>query len=95
MSAIINKVLGNEIENALDTNEKEFGHEPDYKNINPFMMIMMQMFRNAIGDFQIPYYKYWSENLEAQQDQYLSLSQAMVYVIWLWWFFLIIFLPIV
>ena len=51
MSAIINKVLGNEIENALDTNEKEFGHEPDYKNINPFMMIMMQMFRNAIGDF--------------------------------------------
>lgn len=51
MSAIVFKILGNEIENALDTGEEEFGHEPEYKKINAFMMIMMNMFRNAIGDY--------------------------------------------
>ena len=34
MTSIVNKVLGNEIENSLDTDEKTFGHEPEYKNIN-------------------------------------------------------------
>ena len=47
ISAIADKVLGSEIENSLDTDEKEHGHEPEYKNINSFMMVMMRMFRNA------------------------------------------------
>ena len=51
MSSIVNKVLGNEIENAIDTNEKEFGHEPEYKNINSFAQNGLLMFRNAIGDY--------------------------------------------
>jgi hypothetical protein len=95
MSAIIFKVLGNEIENKFDTDEDQFGHEPEYKNMNAFMMIMMNMFRNAIGDYQVPFYKYWSETLELNPDKWMVLPQAMVYIIWLWWFFLIIFLPIV
>ena len=58
--SVINQVLGNEIENSIDTGEDEFGIEPDYKNINVEAMNVILMFRNAIGDYQIPTYKYWS-----------------------------------
>ena len=53
------------------------------------------MFRNAIGDYQVPYYKYWSENLDLKSDEYVVIPQAMVYIIWIWWICIIIFLPIV
>ena len=59
------------------------------------MMNMMLMFRNAIGDYQVPYYKYWSENLDYNSEEHLIIPQAMVYLIWIWWIFIIIFLPIV
>lgn len=61
--SVINQVLGNEIENNIDTGEEEFGIEPEYKDINNLAMNIIMMFRNAIGDYQIPSYKYWSQNI--------------------------------
>ena len=51
MASVVNKILGNEIENSYDTNEKAHGFEPEYKNINSVSMNFIYMFRNAIGDF--------------------------------------------
>lgn len=112
--SVINKVLGNEIENSFDTEEERFGQGPEYHNIPSALMNLVLMFRNAIGDYQIPNYKYWSTVLDSRNAQPQSSNVAknsgflsatgsgsvleptlMVYVIWLFWFGTIIFLPIV
>ena len=51
MASVVNKVLGNEIENSFDTGQDKFGTEPEYDNINSFLMNFLLMFRNAIGDY--------------------------------------------
>ena len=72
--------------------------EPEYKNIPSALMNLVLMFRNAIGDYQIPNYKYWSTQLDEARRKGGNGSvlepSLMVYVIWLFWFGIIIFLPI-
>ena len=96
--SVINKVLGNEIENSFDAQEGS-EQEPEYRNIHSALMNLVLMFRNAIGDYQIPNYKYWSTQLDEAQSKGGSGSvlepTVMVYIIWLFWFGIIIFLPIV
>ena len=84
------KILGFEIENSDDVGS-EFGNDAEYPNLHNFFKIITVTFRSAIGDVQMPFYKYW----EAVIVKYPVLGECMIGFIYLMWFFTIIFNTIV
>lgn len=58
-TSFIFKILGTELESNYDAGAS-FGHDIDYQNLVWWVANMIHNFRNAIGDFQMPYYKFWS-----------------------------------
>lgn len=47
---------------AMDDN----GKAEDYANLNSFIMLFMQIFRNSIGDISTPTYDYWTQPMRKE-----------------------------
>ena len=84
--AILMKVLGLEIENGDDAGG-DFGHDAEYPEIHNLFRIFLVSFRTSIGDFQMPFHKYWILILEKDA----SLGEFMIALIYIVWFVSIIF----
>ena len=80
-TSFIFKILGAELENDYDAGGS-FGHGADYQNLIWWFAYTIQNFRNAIGDFQMPFYKFWaaSANLNIESGPLF-----MIYIIYIFW----------
>jgi hypothetical protein len=59
--------------------------DKDYPGVNPFLIILIQTFRNSIGDIDVPVYEAWFPELPDISDYFL------ISLIWTFWFLNIVF----
>ena len=67
---------------ATGTTSKDYD-DFEYKSVPKMIMNCIQIYRNSIGDISPPDYTYWLK----EQDANPITSMAMVYIVWLLWFF--------
>ena len=63
----------------------------DYDGLHTHVMQMITVFRNSLGDIQVPEYSFW-ENLGKADGNSEAISNVMIYYIWFLWFFNILFM---
>lgn len=69
---LLNKILGAEFSDG------------DYPEFNEFFVMIIQTYRNSIGDIAPPTYDLWTE--ENTLKDYPNTSTFMILVIWVAWF---------
>ena len=68
----------------------------DYEGIPKFMRIMIQIFRNSIGDISIVQYGKWGEESSDPIDlDYERAKPFAKFIIWTFWFFNLFFMLII
>lgn len=69
------------------------GDDDDYPSIGKILQVVIQVFRNSIGDIAPPMYENWSDNLKDKED--IGSSIISIYLLWTIWFINILLMLIV
>ena len=59
--------------------------EEDYPDLNFFFIMLIQMYRNSIGDISAPSYGRWSDLLESNSKYEQNKAYMMITLIWIVW----------
>jgi len=69
----------------------------DYPDLNEFVAVLLQTWRNSLDNVAVPDYSRWSENLRAEEkEEALGLySYTMIFLIWMIWYLNLLFILLV
>ena len=73
--SLLLKMLGAEFPNNSE----------DYPSMAQLPMMMINAYRNSVGDSILPKYRFWEENYDSGDRDSVNSSRAMITSIWIFW----------